>query len=48
LKSAPPITRFAANITSRTGTINISKAKRELGYQPIVTVQQGMEAMRKE
>ncbi len=48
LKSAPPITRFAANITSRTGTINISKAKRELGYQPIVTVQQGMKAMRKE
>jgi len=48
IKSAPPITRFAANVTSRIGTISIEKAKRELGYQPLLTVQQGMEAIRKE
>lgn len=45
LKSSPPITRFAACIMSRDCTIRIDKAKKELGYQPVTSVDEGMAAM---
>ncbi|MFP4003527.1 MAG: NAD-dependent epimerase/dehydratase family protein [Alphaproteobacteria bacterium] len=46
LKPAPPITRFAANIMSRDCTIDISKARRQLGYAPQVSVADGLAALR--
>lgn len=46
LTGAPPLTRFAANLMSRDCTIDISKARYELGYAPVVTVAEGMKAMR--
>ncbi len=42
LKSEPPLTRFAAAIMSRDCTIRIDKARRELGYEPVMTVERGM------
>ncbi len=45
MKSAPPVTRFAIAIMSRDCTINIDKAKRELGYRPVVTVDDGLAAL---
>lgn len=47
LKSSPPITRFAACIMSRDCTIRIDKAKRELGYHPVTSVDEGMATMTK-
>ena len=46
IKSAPPITRFAANIMSRDCTICIDKAKSDLGYVPLVSIKQGLAAMK--
>lgn len=46
IKKAPPITKFAANIMSADCTINLAKAKKELGYQPIVSVQDGFEQLK--
>ena len=45
LRSAPPLTRFAASITSRECTINIDKIKRDMGYRPVITVAAGMKSM---
>jgi hypothetical protein len=42
IRKKPPLTRFSANIMSRTCTIRIDKAKRELGYEPVMTVEEGM------
>ncbi|MDQ7078680.1 MAG: hypothetical protein Q9M45_12805 [Robiginitomaculum sp.] len=36
LKSTPPLTRFAADMMRREGTINIAKARAELGYAPVI------------
>jgi hypothetical protein len=47
LKSAPPITRFAVALISRDCTIKIDKAKNELGYAPVISVDDGMAAMPK-
>jgi len=47
LRSAPPITRFAAGIMSRDCTINIDKAKAELGFRPVISIKDGMKAMPK-
>lgn len=41
----PPLTRFAAAMMSRTITVRTDKAQRELGYRPVVTVEQGLEAL---
>lgn len=40
--TTPPLTRFAAYMMSATVTVDTSKAERELGYRPVITVDQGM------
>ena len=42
IRKKPPITRFAASIMSRHCTIRIDKAKSELAYTPVVSVEKGM------
>lgn len=44
--SEPPLMRFPTDITARQCTIKIDRAKKELGYRPIVTVAQGLAAMK--
>jgi nucleoside-diphosphate-sugar epimerase len=46
LKGEPPMSTFRAWILTQECTIDISKAKRELGYQPLVSHEQGLTAMR--
>jgi nucleoside-diphosphate-sugar epimerase len=38
----PPITRFAAWVSSQECTIDISRAERDLGYKPVKTREQGL------
>ncbi|XDD49964.1 NAD-dependent epimerase/dehydratase family protein [Leptospira sp. WS92.C1] len=45
IKNEPPLTRFSANIMSRDCTIKIDNAKKDLGYDPILTVRQGLSEM---
>lgn len=47
IKSPPPITRFTANIMSRDCTINDDLARKELGYQPLVNVSEGLALLTK-
>ena len=42
LKSEPPLTYFAAAMASSDCTIRIDKARAELGYAPIITIEQGL------
>ncbi len=42
LQSTPPLTRFAADMMRREGTINTAKAKDELGYTPAINVEDGL------
>lgn len=44
-RTPPPLTRFFAEAISRDRTYHIGKAKRELGYAPIVSRQQGLAGM---
>jgi nucleoside-diphosphate-sugar epimerase len=46
LRGHPPITRFAVWVSSLECTIDISRARSELGYQPIRTVDQGLDELR--
>lgn len=39
----PLLTRYSATILARTQTYNISAARRDLGYQPLVSVAEGIE-----
>jgi nucleoside-diphosphate-sugar epimerase len=48
LPGAPPVTRMAAWVSSLDTTIDISKARRELGYEPVITRAEGMEQLRQE
>src|ERR1700732_2597467 len=41
----PPITRQMLRMIGRSFTLNISRARSELGYQPIVSWQSGIAAM---
>jgi nucleoside-diphosphate-sugar epimerase len=41
----PPITRQMLRMIGMPFTLNISRARRELGYQPIVSWQSGLAAM---
>ncbi len=41
----PPITRFAASMMSRTITVRTDKARAELGYAPVVSVEDGLAAL---
>ena len=45
LKGAPPLTRHAAMVMSRHCVLNGEKAKRELGYAPIIDVARGLAAL---
>ena len=47
IKNEPPITRFAADIIAVNCTINIAKAKKELGYKPVLSIKEGMAQMPK-
>lgn len=47
IKKAPPVTKFAAAMMSINCTVNSDKAKRELGYRPAITIQQGLAEMTK-
>jgi nucleoside-diphosphate-sugar epimerase len=38
----PPITRFATWLASQECTIDISRAKRDLGYRPVKTREEGL------
>lgn len=42
LKGEPPLTRTALNLFFRQVTVSDAKARRELGYQPVVTVEEGL------
>lgn len=46
LRGEPPMTAFRAWILTQECTIDISKARRELGYEPIVSREQGLAEMR--
>jgi nucleoside-diphosphate-sugar epimerase len=41
-KSPPPLTRFTAHIMSRDCTIRDDKARAELGYRPVVSMDEGL------
>jgi hypothetical protein len=45
LKGEPPITRFGAMIMSRDSILKDDKARRELGYAPVVSVEQGLQQL---
>ncbi len=47
-KSEPPLMRFPTDLMGRECTIRIERAREELGYEPIVTVEHGMQALRAE
>jgi hypothetical protein len=42
----PPLTRFSAAMMGATITVRTDKARRELGYAPILTVDEGLRALR--
>jgi nucleoside-diphosphate-sugar epimerase len=44
--SAPPLTRLAVWLSALECTIDISKARRDLGYEPVKTVEEGMAELR--
>jgi len=46
VQKPPPITRFEACILSVDCTVKIDKARDELGYQPLVAMEQGLAALR--
>lgn len=45
LKGEPPMTRFRSWLLTQECTIEIGKAKSELGYRPVVSHEQGLAAM---
>jgi nucleoside-diphosphate-sugar epimerase len=47
IKRKPPVTRFSAAIMSANCTIASDKAKNDLGYEPVISVADGMKAMMK-
>jgi nucleoside-diphosphate-sugar epimerase len=46
LRGEPPLTRFAFWFSSQECTIDISKARRELGYEPVVRRDEGLAELR--
>jgi nucleoside-diphosphate-sugar epimerase len=45
-KGTPPVTRLAVWLSSQECTIDISKARSELGYEPVISREEGLEALR--
>jgi nucleoside-diphosphate-sugar epimerase len=46
LPGAPPLSRFAYWVSSHECTLDISRARGELGYEPVVTRERGMAGLR--
>jgi len=46
LPGAPPLTRFSAMILSRDAMLRDDKARAELGYSPVMSVEHGMRGLR--
>ena len=46
LKGTPPLTRTAYWLSALECTIDISKAREELGYEPYRTIEDGMAELR--
>jgi nucleoside-diphosphate-sugar epimerase len=46
IKGQPPVTRLAVWLSSQECTIDISRARRELGYEPVKTREQGFAELR--
>jgi nucleoside-diphosphate-sugar epimerase len=46
LRGEPPLTRTAVNLMFREVTVSDAKARRELGYRPVVGTAEGLEEMR--
>ncbi|MEA2273558.1 MAG: hypothetical protein QOI98_2266, partial [Solirubrobacteraceae bacterium] len=46
LRGAPPVTRFAVWAASQECTIDTSKARSELGYEPVKTRDAGLAELR--
>jgi len=42
LEGEPPLTRTAMNLFFREVTVSDAKARRELGYRPVVSVDEGL------
>lgn len=47
LPGQPPVTRLAYWLASQECTIDIGRARRELGYEPVETIDDGMEELRR-
>ena len=47
LRGEPPLTRFAFWISSQECTIEITKARAELGYEPVITREEGLSGLRR-
>lgn len=45
VRRAPPFSRFAVSMMSRTITVKTDKARDELGYAPVVSFEEGLAAM---
>jgi nucleoside-diphosphate-sugar epimerase len=46
LRGQPPVTRFGYWFLTQECTIDISRARRELGYSPVISIDQGLEELR--
>ncbi|MEZ5961620.1 MAG: NAD-dependent epimerase/dehydratase family protein [Hyphomonadaceae bacterium] len=42
LKGEPPVTRFGAMIMSRDSVLSDAKARRDMGYAPVISVEEGL------
>ncbi len=47
LKGEPPMTRFAARELATSHWFDISRAKQDLGYQPLVSIEEGLVRMKR-
>jgi nucleoside-diphosphate-sugar epimerase len=45
IRRAPPMTRFAIDMMSSTVTVRTDRARNELGYAPVVSVEDGLARM---
>jgi nucleoside-diphosphate-sugar epimerase len=45
LKGEPPLTRFSAMIMSREAVLKDDKARAEMGYRPVISVEDGLRAL---
>ena len=44
IKSEPPLTTYSAGVLALGQTLNIEAAKKDLGYKPIISIAEGMQA----